>query len=59
MARTWREQQRIEEKIGDDWQRPKGMRQRTYERLLDRLADCELRRDQAFCVAAARLLGRM
>ena len=57
MARTWREQRRIEEKIGEDWQRPKGMRQRTYERLRDRLADCELRRDEAFCVAAARLFG--
>lgn len=57
MARTWREQRRIEERVGDDWQRPKGMRQRTYDRLMDRLSDCELRRDQAFCVAAARLLG--
>ncbi len=57
MARTWREQRRIEEKIGEDWQRPKGMRQRTYDRLMDRLAECEQRRDEAFCVAAARLLG--
>lgn len=57
MARTWREQQRIETRLGDDWQRPKGMRQRTYERLMDRLADCEQRRDDAFCVAATRLFG--
>jgi hypothetical protein len=59
MARTWREQRRIEERIGEDWQRPKGMRQRTYEWLMDRLADCELRRDQAFCVAAARMIRNM
>lgn len=57
MDRTWREQRRIEEKLGSDWQRPKGMRQRTYELLMDKLADCEMRREQAFCVAAARLLG--
>jgi len=56
MARTWREQRRIETRLGDDWQRPKGMRQRTYERLMDRLADCEHRRNEAFCVAAARFL---
>jgi hypothetical protein len=55
MARTWREQRRIEERIREDWQRPKCIRQRTYERLMDRLADCELRRDEAFCVAAQRL----
>jgi hypothetical protein len=59
MARTWREQRRIEERLGDDWQRPKGMRQRTYGRLLDRLADCELRREEAFCVAAVRLLASL
>ena len=59
MARTWREQRRIEERLGDDWQRPKGMRQRTYERLRERLANCELRRDKAFCVAAARLISSM
>ena len=47
----------LEEKLGSDWQRPKGMRQRTYELLMDKLADCEMRREQAFCVAAARLLG--
>lgn len=57
MARTWREQRRIETRLGDDWQRPKGMRQRTYERLMDRLAECEQRRDEAFCIAAQRFIS--
>lgn len=57
MARAWRKQRRLEAKLADDWQRPKGMRQKTYERLIDRLADCEQRRDEVFCVAAARLFG--
>ena len=56
MARTWREQLPIEEKIGEDWRRSKGVRLRTYGRLRDRLADCELRRDEAFCVTAYRLI---
>ena len=59
MARTWREQRRIETRLGDDWQRPKGMRQRTYERLLDELDDCQERKDLAFNDALARLLGQM
>jgi hypothetical protein len=59
MARMWRKQHRIETSIGDDWQRPKGMRRSTYERLIDRLADCEERKEAAFCLAAARLLGSM
>lgn len=57
MDRSWREQGRIESKLGVDWQRPKGMRLQTYERLMNRLADCEMRREKAFCVAAARLFG--
>ena len=40
IARTWRQQRRIEETIGEDWKRPSGMRHRTYARLMDRLEDC-------------------
>lgn len=57
MARTWRKQGQLEAKLADDWQRPKGMRHATYARLMDRLTDCEQRRDEAFCVAVARLMG--
>ena len=40
-ARAWRKQRRIEETIGEDWQRPCGMWQFTYGRLLDQLTDCQ------------------
>ena len=59
VTRTWRQQRRIEETVGENWQRPSGMRQRTYARLLDRLEDCQQKRDTAFCVAAAGLLRRI
>ena len=59
MARMWRKQYQLEEKLGDYWQRPKGMRLRTYERLMDRLAETEQRRETAFCLAAQRLFGTL
>lgn len=59
MDRTWRKQVKIEARLGQHWQRPKGMRQRTYRRLKNILIDCEERRESAFCVAAARLLASM
>lgn len=53
----WRKQAKIERRLGKHWQRPKGMRQKTYDRLKAALWDCEMRRDHAFTVAASRLLG--
>ena len=57
IARLWRKQHRIEAKLGEHWQRPKGMRHRTHEMLLNRLEDVEQRREGAFCVTAMRLFG--
>lgn len=57
LDRMWRKQSKIEARLGAYWQRPKGMRHKTYQALLDRLHDCELRRDAAFVEAAARLFG--
>jgi hypothetical protein len=57
LDRTWRKQERLEAKLGENWRRPKGMRQRTYERLMDGVRDCEERREAAFCIAAARLFA--
>jgi hypothetical protein len=56
MGRMWRKQQSIEARLGDNWLRPKGMRQNTYRRLLDSLMDCEEGREEAFCLLAAQLL---
>jgi hypothetical protein len=56
LDRTWRKQSKIEARLGKNWRRPYGMRQRTYARLFDALIECEERRDQAFEIAASRLL---
>ena len=57
LDRMWRKQSKLEARLGKHWQRPKGMRHRTYQALLDRLHDCEVRRDAAFVETAARLFG--
>ena len=57
LDRMWRKQAKLEARLDDDWQRPKGMRRHTYERLVDRLEECEERRDAAFCETAMRLFG--
>lgn len=59
IGRLWRRQGKIEKRLGEDWQRPRGMRQRTYDRLFAELLDCEERRDAALCMVAARILGRL
>lgn len=53
----WRKQSKIESGLGANWQRPRGMRQNTYKRLMAALLACEERRESAFCVAAARLMA--
>ncbi len=57
MGRTWIKQRKLEARLGEHWQRPKGMRYATYERLLDRLHDCEAQRDIAFCERVGRFFG--
>lgn len=57
LGRTWIMQRKLEARLDEYWQRPKGMRQATHQRLLDRLYDCEERRDAAFSVRAAQLFG--
>ena len=57
MDRMWRKQSKIEGRLGEHWQRPKGMRLKTYERLTGQLAVCEQRRETAFCQFAARFMA--
>lgn len=56
---AWRRQARIEARLGENWQRPKGMRRQTYERLLAALSDCESQRDWALVRAIERLGWRV
>lgn len=55
-GRTWRKQWRIEARLGPNWQRPKHMHRRTYERLLQEIVDCEERREVWLADAMARLM---
>jgi len=57
IGRLWRTQRKIEERLGEGWQRPKGMREHTYERLWATLMDCERRRDEEFAVVVQRFMG--
>lgn len=55
MARTWRQQAKAEGCLGAHWQRPKGMHQTTYAKLLATIFDCEERRDAELVSAFGRL----
>lgn len=55
MGRAWRVQRKVEARLGPDYERPKGMHWRTYERLLRRVEACEEARD----FALLRLVERM
>lgn len=55
--RCWRQQRKIEAKLGEILQRPKGMKQITFQRLTNRWVDIEERKDDLWWPMAARLLG--
>ena len=58
-GRSWRTQRKIEAKIGQDWQRPKGMRLATFQRLQLKLYANMNSRYAALEVSTARLIGSM
>jgi len=45
--RVWRRQHKAENKLGENWRRPKGMHQTTHRRLLSIIMQCEERREIA------------
>jgi hypothetical protein len=55
LDRLWGRQHKMEAKLREYWQRPKGMRQRTYDRLIDGLSDCEQRREDALAAFMLRM----
>jgi len=57
LDRMWRKQSKLEARLDENWTRPKGMRNRTYEAVLDALDDCEERRNATFVETVARLFG--
>src|SRR3569623_1860609 len=57
MDRLWRKQRKLERPLGDEYEKPKGMHWRTYERLTERINDIEQEKDSLFVVYAGRLLG--
>ena len=56
LDRMWRNRSKIAGRLGEHWQRPKGMRLKTYDRLMNQLAVCEQKREAAFCQFAAQLM---
>lgn len=57
LDRLWRTQNKIEKRLAPHWQRPKGMRQRTYARLWSGLMACELARETLLITLVSRMLG--
>ena len=55
LGRTWRKQAKIERRLGENWQRPRGMHQTTYAKLMAKINDCGERRDVALVMAFSRL----
>lgn len=47
MGRAWLKQHKAERQLDDGWRRPKGMHQKTYDKLIACIFDCEERRDNA------------
>ena len=56
LGRAWRRQRKVEARLGENEQRPKGMHQTTHERLLSAIDNCEYVKD-VYLMAAAAYLG--
>jgi hypothetical protein len=64
VQRAWRKARKIAARLGSNnadgyMPKPKAMHARTYDRLLDKLADAHVAREAAWTVGAVKLLDRM
>lgn len=57
IERAWRKQRKIEAQLGENWERPVGMRKTKYARLCAQLEAIESERDQAFAGVVQKLLA--
>jgi hypothetical protein len=57
MDRLWRKKRKLEARLLDDWQKPKGMHWRTYKMGCQRLAAVEHAKDAEFAIRVQALLG--
>jgi hypothetical protein len=55
IARTWRRQRKLEAKLNDGWNRPKGMHSRTREHIVDAIIQCEELREHGLAQFLERL----
>ena len=58
IGRLWRRQSKAEARLQEDWQRPKGMRHATYERVISTIVACEQGRDCALEGMLANMIRR-
>lgn len=54
MGRAWIKQRKLGRRLDDDWERPRGMRRATYDRIVSRIEECEQARDAALIVFVQR-----
>lgn len=55
--RCWRQQRKLELKVGENLKRPKGMKHKTHKRIVRRWTDIEERKDALWWPMVARFLG--
>ena len=59
MDRLWRRQRKLEDRLGPDEEKPKRMRWRTYQRLLNRVDAIEAAKEEIWLPQFARLAQRL
>jgi CCR4-NOT transcriptional regulation complex NOT5 subunit len=59
LDRANRKVQKLKARLGGKtWLKPKRMHQKTFDRLTHRLIEAEMKADEFFCLAAARIMAR-